>query len=319
MRNKKILRLIANTIVANLANTESIGLFDGKMGLCLFLYKYARLSGSGIYEDIASDLLDDIFAKLKPRMSPSTMDGLAGMGYGLAMLLREGLIESDPDENVLQDIDEALLRNIKQPFMQEISFPVPLYSSGIYLLCRHPYPDKETEKTWTSLVIKNAIDFFTQGVSQGRYEPKLSLLNSMLFVARHLLERMPTDKENIEQWIKDVLDLSVQAIQNKNYQEIDWLLLQQNITLLPDGLKTEKKFVITQIEQADCFPDGDALDFWYDNLWWSILYDMPILKDITPEKMQSYLTHRIQESYFDDLTVNSKLSAVGLWLMAKTK
>ncbi len=33
----QLLLKIANTLVANLANTESPGLFDGKMGACLFL------------------------------------------------------------------------------------------------------------------------------------------------------------------------------------------------------------------------------------------------------------------------------------------
>lgn len=41
----KILQQIANTIVANLANTESIGLFDGKLGIALFLCRYSRYSG----------------------------------------------------------------------------------------------------------------------------------------------------------------------------------------------------------------------------------------------------------------------------------
>ena len=43
------LQKIANTIVVNLANTEPIGLFDGKIGVCFFLYRYARYSGNGIY------------------------------------------------------------------------------------------------------------------------------------------------------------------------------------------------------------------------------------------------------------------------------
>ena len=44
----KILQQIANTIVANLKNTELIGLFNGKIGIALFLYKYAHNSGSTV-------------------------------------------------------------------------------------------------------------------------------------------------------------------------------------------------------------------------------------------------------------------------------
>lgn len=70
----KILQQIANTIVANLKNTESIGLFNGKIGIALFLYKYAHYSGSTVYEEIASELLDDVFNQLKPNISPSIVD-----------------------------------------------------------------------------------------------------------------------------------------------------------------------------------------------------------------------------------------------------
>ena len=89
------LQRIANTIVVNLANTEPIGLFDGKIGVCLFLYRYARYSGNGIYERIASNLLDEIFNQLKPDLSPSAIDGVSGIGLGLTNLIKDGFLEVD--------------------------------------------------------------------------------------------------------------------------------------------------------------------------------------------------------------------------------
>ena len=103
----KILQQIANTIVANLKNTESIGLFNGKIGIALFLYKYAHYSGSTVYEEIASELLDDVFNQLKPNISPSIVDGLGGIGHGLSVLLGEHFVESDPEDNCLLYTSDA--------------------------------------------------------------------------------------------------------------------------------------------------------------------------------------------------------------------
>lgn len=314
----KILQQIANTIVANLANTESIGLFDGKLGIALFLCRYSRYSGCSIYEDIASDLIDDVFKQLKPNMSPSAIDGMASIGYGLSILLKERFLESDPDDDVLQDIDNALLTNVKVPFMQELHFPVPLYSSGLYLLSRLPHSDKEIEQKWIDQVVENAIGYITQGVKKGQSVPKLSLLNSMLFVFKRLMDTGTTDKRNIVQLLGDLLELSAQAIQNSN-KELDVLLLKQSITTLPTNLKQEKQDVIKAIEQIDVPLNCDPKDFWYDNLWWSILYDVPVVEGFSFDTIIDYIDNRIQDSYYDEMIVNNKLSAVGLWMMSKKR
>lgn len=313
----KILRQIANTIVANLANTVPIGLFDGKLGLALFLYKYSRYSGSLNYEEIASDLLDDVFKELKVNMSPSAIDGIASIGYGLAILLKERFLESDPDEDVLGDVDEVLLNRIKPSLMQEVRFPIPLYSSGIYLLSRLPYSNREVEKRWTDQVVKNAIEFIQQGVKRGKVVPKLSLLNSMLYVFKQMRETIPMYSERLEQLLAELLDMSAQAIRRKDYQELDVLLLKQNIRTLPFGLEEKKHEVIRQIQQMGGVPEGDRLDFWYDTLWWSILYGVPVVEGVTPEAVKDYIDRKIQESYFDEMTVNSKLAAAGLWMLGK--
>lgn len=311
----KTLQQIANTIVANLANTESIGLFDGKLGIALFLCRYSRYSGHSIYEDIASGLLDDVFKQLKPTLSPSAIDGIASVGYGLSILLKEHFLESEPDDDVLRDIDETLLNNVRAAFQQERHFPVPLYSSGLYLLSRIPYTDKRTEKAWTSQIVENAISFVIQ-VRREQYTPKLSLLVSMLFVFLRLFDTTVSDKENINQLLRDILDLSAQAIQINNYRELDVFLLKQIMGNLTTELKTEKQDVIRLIGRTDISLDCSPIEFWYDNLWWGILYNVPVIGNISGDTTEEYIATRMRESYFDETTVNGKLSAVGLWLMS---
>ena len=73
-----LLMRIANTIMANYDNTEKTGLFDGKMGLCLFFYNCSKYTGCEYYAKTASVLLDEVFKGLNPSMSPSVTDVLTG-------------------------------------------------------------------------------------------------------------------------------------------------------------------------------------------------------------------------------------------------
>lgn len=311
----KILRQIANTIVANLGNTEPIGLFDGKIGISLFLYKYARYSGCEAYEDIASCLIDDVFKKLKPDMSPSAIDGLASIGYGLSTLLKEGFLESDPDDDVLHDMDKALLRDIRTPLMKEMAFPIPLHSSGIYLLYRMSFQKEQIKDKWIAEVIESIRIVVTKGINNDKCVFALSLLNSILYICRRLTKVTETYIDTINYLIKDILCISVRALQQKKYKEFDILLFKQNIAGL--SLKSEEEHVqlADMLNLIDCFSEKSRLDVWYDNLWWSILYDQSLVEDISLEEVKCYLDNKIQEAYFDEMIVNSKLAAAGLWLM----
>lgn len=145
MMNKLIQKMI-NTVIANLANTSEIGLFNGKMGITLFMYEYAKtISDNTEYEEIADLLIDDIYSQIKPDMPLSLVDGYAGVGFGLSYLLKEGLIDGDPDD-VLQDIDKRLLENPKDVLSKEMMSQTSVFSSGLYFLSRVSFCNDEQKK-----------------------------------------------------------------------------------------------------------------------------------------------------------------------------
>lgn len=55
---------------------------------------------------------------------------------------------------------------------------------------------------------------------------------------------------------------------------------------------------------------------WYENLWWWLLYEMCPVEEISLDVVNCYIDNVIKDSYFDEMDVNSKLAAVGLWLMS---
>ena len=111
-----LLMRIANTVMANYDNTEKVGLFDGKMGLCLFFYNCSRYTGCEYYAKTASVLLDEVFMSLNPSMSPSVTDGVAGIGCGIVSLLHDGFVEPE-GEDILGHVDAVLLRDMPDKFL----------------------------------------------------------------------------------------------------------------------------------------------------------------------------------------------------------
>lgn len=309
----KLLQQIANTIVANLSNTEPIGLFHGKIGICLFLYKYARFSGNKVYEEISSSLLDDVFEQLKPNLSPSVVNGLAGIGYSLAILLRECFLESDSGDDVLYDIDDSLLSDTKISLLKEVNFPIPLYSSGIYLLSRFPLYQDVNRKQWDD-VICDVIEFIKQRTQKG-YFLKLSLLNSLLFIFSEIYTLIESDKNKINSLLKEVLRLSMLCIRQKAYGEIDVWLLRQNLEKLPVDVKELSSEIIKELNQFEDLSNDISMESWFDNLWWNILYKIPI--PFFSDEITDFVEENMKNSFYDDTTINSKLAGIGLLLMSE--
>lgn len=83
------------------------GLFDGRMGIILFLYPYSRYSGDLFYERVAEDMLDIIWDHLPFIDSIGYGNGLAGIGYGIEYLIRNGFVGEGSDD-ILSELDDYL-------------------------------------------------------------------------------------------------------------------------------------------------------------------------------------------------------------------
>ena len=134
---EKTLRKIANLLILNLQNIDNLGLMNGKMGVALFLYCYARHSSQPAYNDQADDLLDELFAALRLNLPHSLVNGLSGIGIGLNHLIQNRFIETDesPDE-LFKDVDIRLSQDLSGQLMSDMRNTFPVFSSGFYILSR---------------------------------------------------------------------------------------------------------------------------------------------------------------------------------------
>ena len=82
----------------------NIGLFNGKTGLMLFLFYYARHSGNSLYEDFAMELFDEICRDISPDTPVGLGNGLCGIGWGILHLCKNGFVEDTANE-ILEEID----------------------------------------------------------------------------------------------------------------------------------------------------------------------------------------------------------------------
>ena len=94
----------AQLLIRNASFIEPIGLIDGKMGIAVFLYTYARYANKEIYTKYADELIDEILQSLSHELPLNTNSGISGIGVGLDYLARNHFVEIESEKTFL-DID----------------------------------------------------------------------------------------------------------------------------------------------------------------------------------------------------------------------
>jgi len=105
------LHRIKNLLILNVDFIPYNGYEEGKLGICIFLFKYAIYFQDENIFDIASDLLDKISSQINIHESITFRRGLAG--YGIQLLNRSDIVEQE-DAAFLQEIDTELIRRIEE-------------------------------------------------------------------------------------------------------------------------------------------------------------------------------------------------------------
>lgn len=136
METDKDIRLkqIANHLIINASFLKDLGLFDGKIGIVLFFYQYARYTDNPLYQEFAGELLDEVFNELHDSISPDFENGLSGIAWGVLYLLKNKFVNGNPDE-ILEDIDNKLME-VNLLKVRDISLERGLTGILVYLSYR---------------------------------------------------------------------------------------------------------------------------------------------------------------------------------------
>ena len=104
---------IANTILCNYSMVNKASLPDGRMGVCLFLYEYARLTEKKEYEELADNMVDEILNTLNKMQNENNICNLSGIGMGIVYLITHQFIEDTDEHDSLEELDMFLSKTIE--------------------------------------------------------------------------------------------------------------------------------------------------------------------------------------------------------------
>ena len=130
----ELLQRIARYLMLHDSTAKSLGLLDGKMGITIFFYHYARYANKQIYDDFARELVDEIYKEIHLGYPVNFEKGLSGIAWGMEYLIQNRFVEADADE-VLEELDMQILeRDVRR--IKDISLETGLKGLAHYVISR---------------------------------------------------------------------------------------------------------------------------------------------------------------------------------------
>ena len=106
--DEALLKRIADHQMLHGSFRRDLGVLNGKMGIVLFFFHYARYTGRVLYEDFAGEMLEEVIQELHSDLPIRFSDGLCGIGWGVEYLIQNAFIAGDSDE-ILEDLDQKIM------------------------------------------------------------------------------------------------------------------------------------------------------------------------------------------------------------------
>lgn len=133
---------INELLIENSHFLSNPSLLRGKMGLSLFLYTCGELTDEDDkIKKAEQDLTHVLDIVMRQPLPPHFEDGLAGIGWGIEYLIKNGLIDANPDE-MLEDIDTTLFQLINER-ARDLTFNIQKGVLGYTLYFYYRILDKE--------------------------------------------------------------------------------------------------------------------------------------------------------------------------------
>jgi hypothetical protein len=145
---------------------QPLGLFSGRMGLCIYFFHQHKITLNIKYKNYAEKILISIYKQIHVELSTDIEDGLIGICYGIIYLIEQGFIEGKIN-HILKDLDDKIFNRLYFSLLNlhphlYIEEHLRIISYSIYFCKRIQDPNlKSDEKVvFEQIVIKsiNAID-----------------------------------------------------------------------------------------------------------------------------------------------------------------
>ncbi|HCT95233.1 MAG: hypothetical protein A2X19_02630 [Bacteroidetes bacterium GWE2_39_28] len=280
-----------------------IGLANGKMGICIYLYITGRVESNEEYLSLADKLLDEITNHISG-LPVDVENGLGGIGLGVNFLAKSNYIKGNLNL-ILEDIDNVIFKNLSYTkFVEKIdvlSLIQILYY--LYIRLKAQRKNSENELLLKELIIstinhiyeKIDLEFFEEYLfySINYPLPQLLYVFSEIYSLEFYNYRLIKIIEELEHKILSVLPLlnsnklyllwgldSLQRrIQNKNWEkQIKVIKDQINLDMIFDNELKDKNIFFNEGVTSIYFFINSLKDYFSPEYLY--VYNTKILKKI---------------------------------------
>ncbi|MDY8137085.1 lanthionine synthetase C family protein [Aquimarina sp. 2201CG5-10] len=250
--------------------SKHVGVLSGISGVSLFQFYYAKFLDNDEYADVGAEVIAHTIERINSGYTyPTFCTGIAGAGWTIEFLNKEGFIEIDNDA-LLSQLDSFLHEVMKEDIKNEYyDFLHGALGYGYYFLKRYQNtksPDlKNTYKEYLTFLItelKNSSRKGEKGIyweyelskTQGFRGANLSLSHGMASIINFLCRLYPY--EDFKTSVEDLLKGTIEFVIHNKYKN------SNNPSLFPSWIHDQMKEYATS-RLAWCYGDlGMGISLW---------------------------------------------------------
>lgn len=141
---------------------SDIGLWNGIMGIAIYLLHVSRLTQNKKYENEASELIDAVYEQISFEKPFFFDSGLLGIGCGFEYIINNGFVDADRDE-ILSEFDLLVRSIIDSRPIEDLDLKSGVCGIGYYLYCRL-INRKEDDNSMVTLKLKEYLIYLIDWV-----------------------------------------------------------------------------------------------------------------------------------------------------------
>lgn len=139
IKREKELQQIADMLLLNGTLTECSGLVNGKIGIAVFFFHYAKVTGNTLFADYAMDVIGEMLNQIHVNSSADYEKGIGGIGVGIDYLIQNNFLIVE--EDICEDFDQRMVRAVMYDPWEDFSQYNGLTGYGRYWITRLHYQE----------------------------------------------------------------------------------------------------------------------------------------------------------------------------------
>ena len=159
------LDITSNDLIEKGKYTSDIGLWNGKMGIAIFLLHIARIMQNKDYETQACEFVDDVYNYISNQNIPFYFNnGLLGIGCGFEYIIEQKFMDGDSDE-VLREIDQIAKYIINMRPINKLALKDGICGVGFYIYFRLKHK-QENDESMSTLFLKEYLIYLIDWIEE---------------------------------------------------------------------------------------------------------------------------------------------------------